>query len=138
MRRHRRPLTPALVIGLGCFWIWVCVNPWAAAQDAGTSVLTFEPAKLVCNQGGGASAKVTVALKSGKAGATTLKVTDVPGELAITFDPPSGAPTFASTMKVSAIPTARPGTYTVKVQAVGSDPSSVVSYTITVEKTGGY
>ncbi len=138
MRRHRQPLTPALIVGLGLFWIWVCVNPWAAAQDAGTSALTFEPASLICNQGRTASAKVTVALKSGKTGATTLKATDRPAELAIAFDPPSGDPTFTSMMKVSAIPTARPGTYTVKVQAIGSDPSSVVSFTVTVEKAGGY
>src|SRR5215472_15779436 len=138
MRKHKRPPTPALFVGLGFFWIWVSVNPWAAAQDAGTSALTFQPAILVCNQGRAASAKVTVALKSGKTGATSLKATDLPGELAVAFDPPSGEPTFTSTMKVSATPTAKPGTYTVKIQAVGSDPSSVVSYTVTVEKTGGY
>jgi hypothetical protein len=138
MRRHRQPLTPALIVGLGCFWIWVCVNPWAAAQDAGASTLTFEPATLTCNQGRTASAKVTVALKSGKTGATTLKAADLPGGLAIAFDPPSGEPTFTSTMRVSATPTAKTGTYTVKIQASGSDPSSAVSYTVTVERSGGY
>ena len=138
MRRHRHPLTPALIVGLGCFWVWVCVNPWAAAQDAGASTLAFDPANLTCNQGRAASAKVTVALKSGKTGATTLKATDVPGGVAIAFDPPSGEPPFTSTMRVSATPTAKTGTYTVKIQATGSDPSSVVSYTVTVEKTGGY
>jgi hypothetical protein len=138
MRKRRYSLTPALIVGLGCFWMWVCVNPWAAAEDAGTSTLTFEPATLLCSQGRAASAKVTVVLKSGKPGATTLQAAELPAGVAIAFDPPSGAPTFTSTMRVSATPTAKPGTYTVKVQAVGSDPSSVASYTVTVEKTGGY
>lgn len=142
MRKRRHAIPPALVIAFGFFWMWVCVGPWAAAQDngnsAGTSAVTFEPARLTVSQGGTASAKVTVALKSGKAGATTLKATDLPSGLAITFEPPSGQPTFTSTMRVRANPTVTAQTYTVKLQAAGGDPSSVVSYAITVERTGGY
>jgi len=141
MRTKRQPLFRVLTIGFASFAIGVCVSTWAAAQDgqtAGTSVLTFEPPKLTFNQGGAASVKVTVALKSGKTGGTTLKAVDLPGGLTITFDPSSGEPTFASTMSVKASPTTLPGTYSVKVQAVGGDPSSAVSYPVTVEKTGGY
>jgi hypothetical protein len=141
MRRNRQPLTQVLTMGCALFWIWVSVSTWAAAQDgqsAGTSALAFEPARVSVGQGGAASAKVTVALKSGKSGVTTLKAVDLPGGLAITFDPPSGDPTFTSTMRVKASPTTTPGTYTVKVQATGGDPSSAVSYSITVEKTSGY
>lgn len=141
MRRNRQPLTQVLTMGLALFWIWVSISAWAAAQDgqsAGTSALAFEPARLSVSQGGAASAKVTVALKSGKTGATTLKAVDLPGGLAITFDPPSGEPTFTSTMRVKASPTTTPGTYTVTVQGTGGDPSSAVSYSITVEKTSGY
>ena len=141
MQRNRRPPIRALTVGFGVFWLWVCVSTWAAAQDGqstGMSALTFEPAKLTVNQGAAASAKVMVALKSGKTGGTTLKVVDLPGGLTITFDPPSGEPSFSSTMSVKASPTTMPGAYTVKVQAIGGDPSSVVSYPVTVEKTGGY
>lgn len=141
MQRTRPSLIRAVTIGFGLIWVWAGVNSWAAAQDgqsAGTSALAFEPARLSVNQGGAASAKVAVALKSGKAGGTSLKAADVPGGLAITFDPPSGEPTFTSTMRVKASPTTTPGTYAVKVQAIGGDPSSAVSYSITVEKTGGY
>lgn len=141
MRRHRQPLIRALTLGFGLFWIWVSVSTWAVAQDGqstGTSALAFEPARLNVNQGGTATAKVTVALKSGKTGGTTLKAADVPGGLAIAFDPPAGEPTFTSTLRVKASPTTTPGTYSVKVQATGGDPSSVVSYSVTVEKTGGY
>jgi hypothetical protein len=141
MRRNRQPLVQALTVGFALLCVWVSVSTWAAAQDGqstGTSALAFEPATLSCSQGGAASAKVTVGLKSGKSGATTLKAVDLPGGLAIAFDPPSGEPTFASTMRVKAGPTTTPGTYTVKVQAVGGDPSSAVPYSITVEKTSGY
>jgi hypothetical protein len=137
--RHRR--IRVLAMGFGLFWIWASVAIWAEAQDgqsAGTSALAFDPARLSFNQGGAASAKVTVALKSGKTGGTTLKAVDLPGGLAITFDPPSGEPTFTSTMRVKATPATTPGTYAVKVQATGGDPSSAVSYSVTVEKTGGY
>ena len=139
---QRQPRIRALIIGCGVLWICVSVGPWAAAQNygqsAGTSALTFEPAALSFSQGAAASVKVTVALKSGKTGGTTLKATDLPSGLAVTFDPPSGEPTFTSTMGVRTRSTTTPGTYTVKVQATGNAPSSVASFTVTVEKSGGY
>ncbi|HKV44146.1 MAG TPA: hypothetical protein VJT32_05640 [bacterium] len=105
----------------------------------GTSVLTLEPKNLTVEAGKAASAKVTVALSSGKTWGTNLEVTNVPAGVAISFDPASGNPTFTSTMTVKAAATAKPGAYAVKVRASGDDPSASVQYPMTVSKSSsGY
>jgi hypothetical protein len=116
--------------------------PWATAQDYGlgpaASALTFVPPTLSVDQGGTASASVTVALRSGKAGGTSLKAWEIPSGMTIRFSPDTGHPPFKTTMTVSAIPTAKSGTYVVKMQATGGDPSDVFPYVLTVQKTSGY
>ena len=116
--------------------------PWTTAQDYGqgpaVSVLTFVPPTLSVDQGGTALASVTVALRSGKAGGTTLKAWEIPNGMTISFSPDTGNPTFKTTMTVTVTPTAKSGTYVVKMQATGGDPSDVFSYALTVQKTSGY
>ncbi len=135
MRRRWPLVILALIVGLG-------VIPWATAQNYGqgaaTSALTLEPPTLTVDQGGTASAKVTVALRSGKTGGTSLKAWDVPDGMTIRFSPDTGTPTFTTTMSVGVTSTAKSGTYAVKIQATGGDPSEVVSYPVIVQKTAGY
>ena len=131
----------AIVVGWASPWAWARI-PGAAAQDDGrgpaASVLKFEPATLTVDQGGTAWAKVTVALRSGKAGGTTLKAWDLPNGMTISFSPASGNPPFSTMMSVTVTPTSNAGTSMVKVQATGGGPSDVVSYAVTVNKIGGY
>jgi hypothetical protein len=135
MRRRWQSLIPALIVGLGFI-------PWAAGQGYGqgaaTSALTLEPSTLTVDQGGTASAKVTIALRSGKTGATSLMAWDVPDGMTIRFSPVTGNPPFTATMSVGVTSTAKSGTHMVKIQATGGDPSEVVSYPVIVQKTGGY
>jgi len=135
MQRPWQLLILALIVGLG-------VSPWARGQDyrqgAATSVLTVEPPILTVDQGGTTSAKVTVALRSGKTGGTSLMAWDVPNGMTIRFSPDTGNPTFTTSMSVGVTSTAKSGTHVVKMQATGGDPSDVISYPVIVQKTGGY
>ncbi|HET9000497.1 MAG TPA: hypothetical protein VFP86_12690 [bacterium] len=133
MRRPWQSLIPALIVGLGFI-------PWAAGQGNGqgaTSALALEPATLTVDQGGTASAKVTVALRSGKTGGTSLMAWDVPSGMTIQFSPVTGNPPFTATLSVGVTSTAKPGTFIVKLQATGADPSVVVSYPVIVQRTAG-
>jgi hypothetical protein len=128
----------------------VLLGPWigprlgAAAQDyggqgMGTSTLAFDPGALAVEPGKTATAKVAVKLSSGKTWGTALQATAIPAGVTVRFDPASGDPPFASTMTVTAASTAKPGEYSIKVQATGDDPSSVVMYRVTVSKaSSGY
>ena len=106
----------------------------------GQSTLAFDPSAVTVAQGETAAAKVTVTLASGRTWGTNLKVMDAPMGITITFDPVSGEPPFTSKVSVQASPTATVGTYTVKLQATGDDPSPVTSFQLTVTKgsSGGY
>ncbi len=128
MQRPWLLLNLALIVGLG-------VSPWATAA---TSTLTLEPPTLTVDQGGTASARVTVALRSGKSGGTSLMAWDVPDGMTIRFSPDTGNPPFTTTMSVGVTSTAKSGTHVVKIQATGGDPSDVVSYPVIVQKAGGY
>jgi len=109
-----------------------------AGGGMGTSTLSFDPQRIAVQQGGAASAKVTVTLASGGSWGTNLGVTGVPTGVTISFDPASGDPTFTSTMTVKAAPAAESGTYAVKVQATGDDPSDVVQYQVVISKPSSY
>jgi hypothetical protein len=141
MQRRWEFLLLALTVGLGVLWASGRI-PWVTGQDYGqgtaTSALTLEPPTLTVDQGGTASAKVTVALRSGKTGGTSLKAWDVPNGMTIRFSPDTGNPTFTTAMSVGVTSTAKSGTYVVKIQATGGDPSEVVSYPVIVQKTAGY
>jgi hypothetical protein len=132
--RWQLPLL-ALIVSLA-------VIPEATGQDYGqgtaTSALTLVPSTLTVDQSGAASAKVTVALRSGKAGGTTLKAWDVPSGMTIRFSPDTGNPTFTTTMTVGVTSTTKSGTHVVKIQATGGDPSDVVSYTVIVQRISEY
>ena len=134
MRRRWQLLLLALTVGLR-------VIPWAAGQDYGqgaaTSALTVELSTLTVDQGGTASVKVTVTLRSGKTGGTSLKAWDVPSGMTIRFSPDTGNPPFTTTMSVAVASTATSGTHVVKIQATGGAPSDVVSYPVIVQKTAG-
>jgi len=140
MRTRWKLVMLALIAGSVFLPSWVGSSQWVEAQYYGggtpASTLTFQPKSLTLQSGKAASAKVTVTLSSGKAKAT-LRVSDVPDGVTVSFDPASGEPTFTSTMTVTAASTAKPGTYTVKVQAAGDAPSAIVPYSVTVEK-GSY
>jgi len=135
MQRRWQLLFLGLTVGIGGI-------PWATGQDyaqgAAMSALTLEPPILTLDQGGTASAKVTVALRSGKTGGTSLMAWDVPDGMTIRFSPDTGNPPFTATMSVGVTSTAKSGTHVVKIQATGGDPSDVVSYPVIVQKTGGY
>jgi hypothetical protein len=141
MKRRWQLVTLALIVGFGLLWATGCIL-WATAQDYGqgtaASALTFVPATLTVDLGGTASAKVTVALRGANGRGTTLKAWDIPAGLTVSFSPDTGNPTFMTTMSVQASPNAKSGTYSMKVQAAGGAPSDVVSYSVTIEKTGGY
>ena len=141
MRTRWQLIVLILIAGSVFLPSWGGSGHWAEAQYYGggtnASTLTFEPKSLTVQPGKAASAKVTVTLSSGKAKGATLRVSDVPGGVIISFDPASGEPTFTSTMTVKAGSTAAPGTYTVKVQAAGDAPSAIAPYSVTVEK-GSY
>ncbi len=98
----------------------------------GKSALSLTPQSLAVRQGGSASAKVTVTLASGKTWGTNLQATAVPNGLTVSFDPASGEPPFTSTMIVKATSTAKVGTYTVRIQATGDDPSPTMQYPVKV------
>lgn len=143
MRRRWRLTVLVLIAGSVFLTPWIASRPWAVAQDygggIGTSTLTFAPKTLTIEPGKTGSAKVTVTLASGKPWGTNLRVTDVPAGITISFDPASGDPTFTSTMTVKAASTAKPGEYTVQVQATGDDPSAIVPYQVTVSQaSSGY
>jgi hypothetical protein len=141
MTRRWPLLLLPLTVGLGVLWASGHV-PWAHGQDyvpgAATSALTLEPPILTVDQGGSASAKVTVALRSGAPGGTSLMAWDVPDGMTIRFSPDAGNPPFTATMSVGVTSTAKSGTHVVKMQATGGNPSDVVSYPVIVQKTGGY
>lgn len=108
-------------------------------DTVGQSVLVFEPAGLTVAPGDAAQAKATITLTWGRASVTNLKVMEAPKEVAITFAPSSGEPTFVSTMTVHAAPKAGAGTYTVKIQATDNDPSPVTPFQVTViNRSPGY
>jgi hypothetical protein len=140
MKRRRQLLTFAVIVGFG-FSSASWSIPWTTAQNYGqgapTSSLTFVPATLTVDQGGTASAKVTVALRGANGRGTTLKAWEIPAGMTISFSPDTGNPPFMTTMSVKACPNAKSGPYSVKVQATGGAPSDVTSYTVTIEKTGG-
>ncbi len=144
MRMRWKLVVFALIAGSVALSSWVGSRHWVEAQGyggggTGTSALTFEPKSLTVQQGKAASVKVTVTLSSGKTWATNLRVSDVPAGVTINFEPASGDPTFTSTMTVKAASTAKPGTYAVKVQATGDDPSPIAQYGVTIEKaSSGY
>ncbi len=143
MRRYWDRIAFIMVFGIVLVGLWLGRQylPSAlgyAGGGTGTSTLSFDPQRLTVQQGGAASAKVTVTLASGNTWATDLGVTDVPTGVSIRFDPASGDPTFTSTMTAKAAATAQPGTYAVKVQATGDDPSAVVLYQVTVSKPSPY
>jgi hypothetical protein len=144
MRRYRDRIAFIMVFGIALVGLWLGRQylPSAlgyAGGGMGTSTLSFDPQRLAVQQGGAASAKVTVTLASGNTWATRFEVTDVPAGVTISFEPASGDPTFTSTMTVKATSAAQPGTYTVKVQATGDDPSVVARYQVTVSKpSSGY
>lgn len=106
----------------------------AFAQAMGASALTFSSPALSVAPGGTASVKITATLTSGTTWGTTLQAIDLPKGLSASFDPSSGDPTFVSTMKVDAASSMAPGTYVVKIQATGDDPSSATAYKIVVTK----
>lgn len=143
MRKRWRLVLLAFIAGSVFALSWIGSSQWVEAQynyggGPPASTLTFQPKSLIVQSGKAASAKVTVTLSSGKAKAT-LRVSDVPDGVTVSFDPVSGEPTFTSTMTVTAGSTAKPGTYTVKVQAAGDAPSAVAPYSVTVEKASyGY
>ena len=137
MQRRWQLLLLPLTVGLGVLWASGHIS-WATGQWTATSALTLEPPTLTVDQGGTASAKVTVALRSGKTGGTSLTAWDVPNGMTIRFSPDTGNPTFTTAMSVGVTSTAKSGTYVVKIQATGGDPSEVVSYPVIVQKTAGY
>ncbi len=140
MRRYQYLAVLVLGLGLVLLGLWAGAKHQASAYDGGgtgTSTLSFDPQSLTVQQGGAASAKVTVKLASGKTWGTNVGAADVPTGVTISFDPASGHPTFTSTMTVKATSAANPGVYKVKVQATGDDPSATVQYQVTVSK-GSY
>ncbi len=144
MRRERRIRTIMQMFAVVLLGLWMGAQPYASAQGydgggTGTSTLSFSPQSLTVQPGRSASATVTVKLASGKTWGTNLQATDAPAGVTVSFAPASGEPTFTSTMTVKAASDARPGEYTVKVQATGDDPSAPVQYRVTVEKaSSGY
>ena len=135
MQRRWQLLFLGLTVGIGGIpW----ATGWDYVQGAAMSALTLEPPILTLDQGGAASAKVTVALRSGKTGGTSLMAWDVPDGMTIRFSPDTGNLPFTATMSVGVTSTAKSGTHVVKIQATGGDPSDVVSYPVIVQKTGGY
>lgn len=145
MKRNRHLIALALMFGIAVSGLGLGTRHQASAQDSGgvtgTSILSFDPPTLTLDQGASGSARVTVKLASGTTKSTTLKTTDVPSGVTISFNPPTGDPTFTSIMAVKALSSARPGVYTIKVQAAGNDPSAVTPFEVTItakSSEGGY
>ncbi len=141
MRGCGRAVVLAVLVGAASLWIGGNMPASADGYGGGTgrAGLAFDPRGLTVLQGGTASAKVTVSLTQGKAGATTLQVSGVPDGATVTFAPASGEPQFTSAMTVKAAATAKPGVYTLRVQATGADPSESMPYEVTITRSSyGY
>jgi hypothetical protein len=106
----------------------------------GQSTLAFDPGSLTVAQGETGDARVMVTLASGRSWGTNLKVLEAPRGITVTFAPSAGEPTFESKMRIRVSAGVAPGAYTVRLQATGDDPSSVVSFQVIVTKgsSGGY
>lgn len=141
MRRHLR-LAAVLAFAIALLSLSLGTQHRLLAQDyggsggMGASVLSFNPQTLTVAPGSSASAKVTVKLASGKTWGTNLDASALPSGLTVAFDPASGDPTFTSTMSVKVTSSVAPGTYSLKVRATGDDPSPIVPYKVTVQKSG--
>jgi hypothetical protein len=143
MKRYATVALLVFALGVIAVRVGLVARHRAAAQDyndaTGRSTLTVAPKALTVEAGKAASAKVTVSLSAGTTWGTTLHATDVPPGVIISFDPASGDPTFITTMTAKASSEAKPGVYTVKLQATGDDPSPATSYRVTVARASpGY
>lgn len=139
--RYRYIRTTLLTCGAILLSLWAGMPPQALAQNyggggMGTSTLSVTPQDLAVQQGGAASAKVSVKLASGGAWGTNLQATRVPAGVTVSFDPASGDPPFTSAMTVKAASSAKVGTYTMGIQATGDDPSPAVQYAVKVTAAG--
>ena len=96
--------------------------------------LSISPNSQTVNIGEEASYTVTVNLVSGAAQPVSLTLTGLPGDISYVFTPPSGTPTYTSTLKVDASSSSSPGSYTLTVTATGGGIAKTATATLIVNE----
>ena len=106
-----------------------------AAQPPPTAAKTFSLApsttRLQVAQGSNSSMTIRLISVAGYSHQVTLSITGLPPGATATFKPPSGTPTFTTTLEVHASKSTPPGSYTTIVTATGAD-GTTKNFTLTL------
>ncbi len=108
--------------------IFVMLSTASGAVGYGTSSIAITPGSLSIIAGGAASAIYNVTVASGNTWGTTVNIVDKAqlasqGITATLSNPGPVDPPFSGTLAITASASAKPGTYTVTLNATGDDPS---------------
>jgi hypothetical protein len=96
--------------------------------------LTVSPSSAIVNIGEKTKFDVVVNLASGKPEIVSLGLTGLPSDIAYTFSPTSGTPTFTSTLNLDLVAVTLPGTHTFTVTAAGGGLAKKVDVTLTIRE----
>ena len=107
------------------------VNVAAPAVAKGTSTIELSSSSLDVTAGTSATTDYVVSLSSGTAGQTSISYESHSG-ISATFSVPSGVPNFNGTMTVSVASSVVAGSYTLSLNATGSDPAGQTNLTVKV------
>jgi len=94
--------------------------------------VSVSPSSQTVAAGGSTSHTVTVTYLAGPPGTVYLTLDLSPSVGVYAFTPPSGTPTFTSTLTITTLSTALPGTYTLNITATGYPMTKTTTLTLTV------
>jgi hypothetical protein len=106
----------------------------AAAQLFDFSI-TVSPLDQTLVPGASVTYNVAVNLAVGTAQGIALSVPDAPGGVTVAFSQTLGSPPFASTLTVSASPSASPGKYALTVTGIGGGKSHTAPVALIIEQS---
>ncbi len=84
-------------------------------------------------QGGSTSATVSVTSVDGFSSAVSLSASGLPSGATATFSPPSGTPSFTSTIAITTVSTTPAGTHAITITGTGGGKIRSTTFTLTVE-----
>jgi hypothetical protein len=96
--------------------------------------ISISPPQQTVTPGAGTSYTVTVNLASGAAQGVTLSLEGTPAGVSGSFSPTSGSPPFSSTLSVTTMSTAFPGTLTLTVTGSGGGVTRKADVALTVSQ----
>jgi hypothetical protein len=110
----------------------ITINPSASIFDFSLS----NSGGITVVQGGSGSNTITINLVSGTSQAVTLSASGLPSGTSASFNPPSGNPTFASSLTVSTSSSTASGSYTITVIGSGNGLTRTTQFTLTIDVSG--